>query len=81
MNGKSEKSVSFTKKKPLAYTENETEKEAVMCQFTLRKLLGISAVCFGAGILLSFLLPGYFLAFLEAAVVIAAGLLLLGKRS
>ena len=51
-----------------------------MCQIKLRKLLGISAVCFGAGILLSFLLPGYVLAFLEALVVITAGLLLLGKR-
>ncbi len=50
-----------------------------MCQIHLRKLLGISLVCFGAGILLSFLLPGYFLAFLEAAAVVAAGLLLLGR--
>lgn len=51
-----------------------------MCQIKLRKLLGIAATCFGAGILLSFLLPGYVLAFLEAIVVIAAGMLLLGKR-
>lgn len=50
-----------------------------MCQIKLRKLIGIAAVCFGAGILLSFLLPGYFLAFLEAAVVLVAGILLLGK--
>ena len=52
-----------------------------MCRINLRKLVGISSVCFGAGILISFLLPGYFLAFLEAVVVIAAGVLLLGKRS
>ncbi|MBQ8331345.1 MAG: hypothetical protein IJX94_02445 [Clostridia bacterium] len=51
-----------------------------MCRVSLRKLLGIAAICFGAGIFLSFLLPGYFLAFLEAAVVIGAGILLLGKR-
>ncbi len=51
-----------------------------MCQVNLRKLVGISAICFGAGILLSFLLPGFFLAFLEAVVVIVAGVLLLGKR-
>lgn len=51
-----------------------------MCRVSLRKVVGISAVCFGAGILLSFLLPGFFLAFLEAIVVIAAGILLLGKR-
>lgn len=51
-----------------------------VCQIRLRKLLGISAVCFGAGILLSFILPGYFLAFIEAAALVAAGVLLLGKR-
>lgn len=51
-----------------------------MCQVNLRKLVGISAICFGAGILLAFLLPGFFLAFLEAVVVIVAGILLLGKR-
>ncbi len=52
-----------------------------MCRINLRKAIGISAVCFGAGILLSFLLPGYFLAFIEAAVVIVAGVLLLGKHN
>ena len=51
-----------------------------MCRTNLRVLLGTCAVCFGAGILLSFLLPGYLLAFIEAVAVIAAGLLLLGKR-
>ncbi len=50
-----------------------------MCPNT-RKLLGIATVCFGAGIFLSFLLPGRFLAFIEATAVIAAGVLLLGKR-
>ena len=53
----------------------------IMCRANLRTLIGTCAVCFGAGILLSFLLPGYFLAFIEAAVVIAAGVLLLGKRN
>ncbi len=52
-----------------------------MCRSNLRILVGTCAVCFGAGILLSFLLPGYFLAFIEAVVVIAAGVLLLGKRN
>ena len=51
-----------------------------MCRTNKRVLLGTCAVCFGAGILLSFLLPGYFLAFIEAIVVVAAGILLLGKR-
>ncbi len=50
-----------------------------MCLFRARKVIGISAVCFGAGIFLSFLLPGYILAFLEAVALIAAGILLLGK--
>ena len=51
-----------------------------MCQINLRKMIGIAAICFGAGILLSFLLPGFFLAFIEAAVVILAGILLLERR-
>lgn len=51
-----------------------------MCKTNIRVLIGTCAVCFGAGILLSFLLPGYFLAFIEAVVVVAAGILLLGKR-
>ena len=42
-------------------------------------MLGLFAVCFGGGIFLSFILPAYFLAFVEAAVLIAAGVLLLGK--
>ena len=64
---------------PGAYTERETE-VCDMCRINLRRLVGISAACFGAGIFLSFLLPGYFLAFVEAAVVIIAGILLLGRR-
>lgn len=50
-----------------------------MCQVNLRKMIGIAIVCFGAGIFVSFLLPGCFLAFLEAIAVIIAGILLLGK--
>ncbi len=51
-----------------------------MCRADLRKLVGSCAVCFGAGILLSFLLPGYILAFIEAVAVVLAGVLLLGKH-
>lgn len=51
-----------------------------MCHFTLRRLIGGAAVAFGAGILFSFLLPGFFLAFIEAAVLVAAGVLLLGGK-
>lgn len=52
-----------------------------MCQIRLRRVLGIGALSFGAGILLSFIMPGYILAFLEAVVLIAAGILLLGKHN
>ncbi len=51
-----------------------------MCRADLRKIVGSCTACFGAGILLSFLLPPYFLAFIEAAVVVASGVLLLGKH-
>ena len=51
-----------------------------MCRANLRTLIGTCTVCFGAGILLSFLLPGYLLAVIEAIVVIAAGVLVLGQR-
>lgn len=64
-----------------AYNNIETaEGGVVMCQVHLRKMLGISVICFGAGILLSFLLPGYILAFIEAALVIVSGCLLLGRH-
>lgn len=51
-----------------------------MYQVHLRKVIGLSVICFGVGIALSFLLPGYILAFLEALVVIVSGVLLLGRR-
>ena len=64
-----------------AYTLSEGSIGGIaMCKNNTRVLIGICTVCFGAGILLSFLLPGYFLAFIEAIVVVAAGVLLLGKR-
>ena len=47
---------------------------------TLRRMVGGAAVCFGAGILFSCLFPGFLLAFIEAVVLIAAGILLLGGR-
>ena len=45
-----------------------------------RKLIGFAVIGFGMGIFLSFLLPGRFLAFIEAAAIITAGVLLLRKR-
>ncbi|MGM9642784.1 MAG: hypothetical protein ACI3XI_06200 [Eubacteriales bacterium] len=39
--------------------------------------IGILTLTFGAGILLAFLLPGKILAFIEAAVLLCAGILLI----
>ncbi|MCQ2353964.1 MAG: hypothetical protein MJ102_02540 [Clostridia bacterium] len=42
-----------------------------------RKTVGALALCFGAGIFLSFILPGHILAFIEAAALLCAGFMLL----
>lgn len=42
-----------------------------------RRSVGALALCFGAGIFLSFILPGHILAFLEAAALLCAGFMLL----
>ncbi len=47
-----------------------------MCSNALRRIIGIGALCFGAGVLLSFILPGLIIAFIEAAVILTAGLML-----
>ncbi len=44
-------------------------------QRNLFKTLGLAVLAFGCGILLAFFLPTYFLAVIEAIVIIAAGLL------
>lgn len=46
----------------------------------LRVLVGGGAVCFGAGVLASCIFPGFLLAFIEAAVLVTAGVLLLGGK-
>jgi hypothetical protein len=43
----------------------------------LGQLLGLLAAAFGVGVLASFVFPPYLLAFIEAAVLITAGVLLL----
>ena len=43
----------------------------------MRQTLGVLALTFGAGIMLAFLLPGKILAFIEAAVLLCAGLMLI----
>ena len=52
----------------------------MMSGSNLRRLVALVMISFGTGIFLSFLIPGYFLAFIEAAVILAVGILLLGKR-
>ena len=52
-----------------------------MCHMRLRQLLGLLLVAFGVGVLASFIFPPYFLAFLEAAVLITAGVLFLQKHN
>ena len=51
-----------------------------MCCLDKGRLIVGAAVCFGAGMLLSFLLPASFLAFIGAAVLVAAGIILLLKK-
>ena len=43
----------------------------------MRQTVGVLALTFGAGILLAFLLPGKILAFIEAAVLLCAGFMLI----
>ena len=50
-----------------------------MCTCFLRRAIGIGALCFGAGVLFAFILPGLMIAFLEAAVILFAGLMLCAK--
>ncbi|MBR6682070.1 MAG: hypothetical protein IKL40_03700 [Clostridia bacterium] len=45
------------------------------------KILGISVLSFGLGVLLAFFLPAYFLVVIEAIVIVASGILyILQKR-
>ncbi|MBR5314783.1 MAG: hypothetical protein IKU45_05180 [Clostridia bacterium] len=47
-----------------------------MCRHSaLLKALGCIILAFGTGVLLAFFLPSYFLAAIEAIVIIAAGIL------
>ena len=43
----------------------------------MRQTIGVLALTFGAGIMLAFLLPGRTLAFIEAAILLCAGFLLI----
>ena len=50
-----------------------------MCGYEKRRVFAIALIAFGAGILLSCFLRGFILTFIEAAAVIAAGVLLLNS--
>ena len=43
----------------------------------IRQTVGVLAPTFGAGIMLAFLLPGKILAFIEAVVLLCAGIMLI----
>ncbi len=44
-------------------------------QPSVLKMLGISVLSFGLGVLLAFFLPAYFLVVIEAIVIVASGIL------
>lgn len=51
----------------------------LMCAKKLKTLIGTAALCFGAGILAAYIFPGFIVAFLEAAVLLTAGILLIKR--
>ncbi len=50
-----------------------------MCVKDAKVLIGVGALCFGAGILAAYVLPGFVIAVLESAVLLTAGILLIRK--
>jgi len=52
------------------------EVTAMMCSRKMRKYIGICTICFGAGVLLSCIFPGFILAYIEAVALLVAGLML-----
>lgn len=43
----------------------------------IKKLIGMLVLCFGAGIFMSYILPWRLLAFIEAAALLCAGVMLI----
>ncbi len=54
-----------------------TEETVMPRSCELKKMIGLLVLCFGAGIFLSFLLPWRLLAFIEAAALLCAGVMLI----
>ncbi len=50
-----------------------------MCARDLKLLIGTAAISFSAGILAAYILPGFIIAFVESAVLLAAGFLLIKR--
>lgn len=50
-----------------------------MCAKNTKTLIGTAALCFGAGVLAAYILPGFIIAFLESAVLLTAGILLIKR--
>ncbi len=50
-----------------------------MCAKRTKTIIGIAALSFSAGILAAYILPGFIIAFIESAVLLAVGVLLIKK--
>lgn len=50
-----------------------------MCYNRTKTIVGTAALCFSAGVISAYLLPGFIIAFLESAVLVAAGIMLIKK--
>ena len=50
-----------------------------MCLKRVKTVIGVAALCFSAGILAAYILPGFIIAFLESAILLMAGLILIKK--
>lgn len=51
-----------------------------MCKCKIKKIVGLCSLTFGLGILMSYFLPGFLLAFLESVALVVAGIILLGLK-
>ena len=50
-----------------------------MCAKRAKTVIGVAALCFSAGVLAAYILPGFIIAFIEGAALIVAGILLIKK--
>ena len=60
------------------FQQSESEESVMRCS-GVSKIIGISILAFGAGILLSFFLPDSVLAVIEAILIVAIGVLFFFK--